>query len=123
MASPRGGFNWNVGGRGNLVLRGGSGLYFSIPDSNTTFSQQSFNAERILVNSFPYDRLPNFVQDPTRGRTPEDYINGIYPLPAQSPRVIAHDYRMPYTWQTTVGAQGQVAEVWGIEADYIIARE
>ena len=116
--APRGGFNWNVGGKGNLVIRGGSGLYFSIPDSNTTFSQQSFNAERILVNSFPYDRLPNFVQDPTRGRTQEDYINGVYPLPAQSPRVIAHDYQMPYTWQSTIGAQGQVAEVWGIEADY-----
>ena len=116
--APRGGFNWNVGGKGNLVIRGGSGLYFSIPDSNTTFSQQSFNADRILVNSFPYDGLPGFVQDPTRGRTEEDYINGVYPLPAQSPRVIAHDYQMPYTWQSTVGAQGQVAEVWGIEADY-----
>jgi hypothetical protein len=116
--APRGGFNWNVGGKGNLVIRGGSGLYFSIPDSNTTFSQQSFNADRILVNSFPYDGLPNFVQDPTRGRTEEDYINGVYPLPAQSPRVIAHDYQMPYTWQSTIGAQGQVAEVWGIEADY-----
>jgi hypothetical protein len=116
--APRGGFNWNVGGNGNLVVRGGSGLYFSIPDSNTTFSQQSFNAERILVNSFPYDGLPNFVQDPTRGRTEADYINGVYPLPAQSPRVIAHDYRMPYTWQSTIGAQGQVKEVWGIEGDY-----
>ena len=58
------------------------------------------------------------MQDPTRGRTQEDYINGVYPLPAQSPRVIAHDYQMPYTWQSTIGAQGQVAEVWGIEADY-----
>ncbi len=116
--APRGGFNWNVGGKGNLVVRGGSGLYFSIPDSNTTFSQQSFNAQRILVNSFPYDGQPNFVQDPTRGRTQEDYINGVYPLPAQSPRVIAHDYLMPYTWQSTIGAQGQLADVWGIEGDY-----
>jgi hypothetical protein len=116
--APRGGFNWNVGGKGSLVVRGGSGLYFSVPDSNTTFSQQSFNAERILVNSFPYDNLPNFVQDPTRGRSQADYVNGVYPLPAQSPRVIAHDYRMPYTWQSTIGAQGQVAEIWGIEGDY-----
>jgi hypothetical protein len=116
--APRGGFNWNVGGTGKLVIRGGSGLYFSIPDSNTTFSQQSFNAERILVNSFPYDGLPGFVEDPTRGRTQEDYVNGVYPLPAQSPRVIAHDYRMPYTWQSTVGAQGQLGDIWGIEADF-----
>lgn len=116
--APRGGFNWNVGGTGSLVVRGGSGLYFSTPDSNTTFSQQSFNGQRILVNSFPYDGMPGFVQDPTRGRTPEDFTSGRFPLPAQSPRVIAHDYKMPYTWQSTLGAQGQVAEIWGIEADF-----
>ena len=56
--APRGGFTWNVGGNGSLVIRGGSGLYFSIPDSNTTFSHQSFNGERILVNSFPNDGQP-----------------------------------------------------------------
>ncbi len=116
--APRGGFNWNVNGSGSLVIRGGTGLYFSIPDSNTTFSQQSFNAERILVNSFPYDGLPGFVEDPTRGRTEEDYVNGVYPLPAQSPRVIAHDYQMPYTWQSTIGAQGQLGDIWGLEADF-----
>ena len=66
--APRGGFTWNVGGNGNLVIRGGSGLYYSIPDSNTTFSIQSFNGERILVNSFPNDGQPGFIQDPTRGR-------------------------------------------------------
>jgi hypothetical protein len=115
--APRGGFTWNLGGRGNIVVRGGSGLYYSIPDSNTTFSQQSFNGERILVNSFPNDRQPGFIDDPTRGRTPEDFINGVYPLPPQSPRVIAHDYQMPYTWQSIAGFQMQVKEIWGIEAD------
>ena len=59
--APRGGFTWNVGGNGNLVIRGGSGLYYSIPDSNTTFSAQSFNGERILVNSFPNDGQPGFI--------------------------------------------------------------
>ena len=71
--APRGGFTWNIGGTGRLVIRGGSGLYFSIPDSNTTFSQQSFNGERILVNSFPYDGQPDFVRGshsrPHRPRT------------------------------------------------------
>ncbi|MGH9218189.1 MAG: carboxypeptidase regulatory-like domain-containing protein, partial [Vicinamibacterales bacterium] len=90
--APRGGFTWNVGGRGDLVIRGGSGLYYSIPDSNTTFSIQSFNGERILVNSFANDGQPGFIQDPTRGRTPEDFLSGRYPVPPQGPRVIAHDY-------------------------------
>jgi hypothetical protein len=115
--APRGGFTWNVGGTGRMVLRGGSGLYFSIPDSNTTFSQQSFNSERILVNSFPNDGQPGFIADPTRGRTAQDFLSGAYPLPAQSPRVISHDYKMPNTWQSIIGFQRQVGDIWGIEGD------
>lgn len=41
--APRGGFTWNAGGKGTLVVRGGSRQCYSIPDSNTTFSIQSFN--------------------------------------------------------------------------------
>jgi len=79
-----------------------------VPDSNTTFSQQSFNGARILVNSFPNDRQPGFIVDPTRGKTAQDFISGRYPLPAQNPRVIAHDYKMPYTWQSVLGFQKQL---------------
>ncbi len=116
--APRGGFSWNVKGDGSFVIRGGSGLYYSIPDSNTTFSQQSFNGERIRVNSFVNDRLPGFIQDPTRGKTAQDFISGKYPLPPQAPRVIAHDYKMPYTWQSTIGFQKQLGPVMMFEADF-----
>jgi hypothetical protein len=116
--APRGGFTWNVGGNGNLVIRGGSGLYYSIPDSNTTFSIQSFNGERILVNSFANDRQPGFIADPTRGRTPEDFLSGRYPVPPQGPRVIAHDYQMPSTWQSILGVQTQLGPQLGVEADF-----
>lgn len=115
--APRGGFSWNVGGNGNFVVRGGSGLYYSIPDSNTTFSIQSFNGERILVNSFRNDGQPGFIADPTRGRTPEDFFSGRVPLPPQGPRVIAHDYQMPSTWQSTIGFQSQIGTQLGFEAD------
>jgi hypothetical protein len=40
--APRAGFAWNVGGRNDLVIRGGSGLYYGTIISNITFSQQSF---------------------------------------------------------------------------------
>ena len=115
--APRGGFTWNVGGNGNLVIRGGSGLYYSIPDSNTTFSIQSFNGERILVNSFPNDGRPGFIADPTRGVTQADILAGRVPLPAQGPRVIAHDYQMPSTWQSIIGFQKQIGSQLGVEAD------
>ncbi len=116
--APRGGFTWNVGGNGNLVIRGGSGLYFSIPDSNTTFSQQSFNSQRILTNSFPNDGQPGFIANPTRGVTAQAILAGQVPLPAQGPRVIAHDYKMPYTWQSSIGFQTQFGERYGFEADF-----
>ena len=116
--APRAGFTWNINGNGRMVIRGGSGLYYSIPDSNTTFSQQSFNGERILVNSFPNDGLPGFIQDPTRGRTAQDFLSGRFPLPAQSPRVIAHDYKMPYTWQSILGFQSEIRPGLGFEADF-----
>jgi hypothetical protein len=115
--APRGGFTWNVGGNGNLVIRGGSGLYYSIPDSNTTFSIQSFNGERILVNSFPNDGRPGFIADPTRGVTQADILAGRVPVPAQGPRVIAHDYQMPSTWQSIIGFQKQIGSQIGVEAD------
>src|SRR5688572_19778950 len=115
--SPRGGFTWNVTGNNDLVIRGGSGLYYSINDSNTTFSQQSFNGERIIVNSFANDRLPGFIQDPTRGRTAEDFLSGRFPLPPQGPRVIAHDYQMPKTWQSVLGFQKELGDGMAFDAD------
>jgi len=115
--APRGGFTWNVTGNSRLVIRGGSGLYYSINDSNTTFSQQSFNGERIVVNSFANDGQPGFLQDPLRGRTPEDFLSGRYPLPPQGPRVIAHDYQMPKTWQSVLGFQRELTEGMSVEAD------
>ena len=115
--APRAGFTWNLGGNGDLVIRGGSGLYYSIPDSNTTFSAQSFNGERILVNSFPNDGQPGFIQDPTRGRTPRTSSPAATRCRAQWPRVIAHDYQMPSTWQSIVGMQKQIGSQLGFEAD------
>jgi hypothetical protein len=115
--APRIGFTYNVTDQQDFVIRGGTGFYYSVPDSNTTFSQQSFNGARILVNSFPNDRQPGFIVDPTRGKTAQDFISGRYPLPAQNPRVIAHDYKMPYTWQSVLGFQKQLGSVMSVESD------
>jgi hypothetical protein len=115
--APRVGFNWNVTGNNDLSIRGGTGLYYSTPVSNVTFSQQSFNTERILVNSFPNDGQPGFIEDPKRGVTNEQILSGEVPLPPQQPRVIAHDYVMPYAWQSSIGFQKQLSPVLGIEAD------
>jgi hypothetical protein len=117
--APRFGFAYDVGGNGDLVIRGGTGIFYSVSSSNVTFSQQSFNTQRILVNSYPNDGLPGFLDDPTRGVTPEDIINGNAPVPPQSPRVIASDYVLPYTWQTSLGFQKQLGADVGVDADFV----
>jgi hypothetical protein len=117
--APRAGFAYDVGGTGDLVIRGGSGIYHTISSSNVTFSQQSFNGQRILVNSFPNDGMPGFLQDPTRGVTPQQILNGEVPVPPQAPRTIAHNFALPYTWQTSIGFQKQLGTLWGFETDLL----
>ena len=41
--APRVGFAYNVGGKNDLVIRGGSGLYYNTPVSNVTYSHQFYN--------------------------------------------------------------------------------
>ena len=44
--APRVGFAYNVGGRNDLVIRGGSGLYYNTPVSNVTYSHQFYSTGR-----------------------------------------------------------------------------
>jgi hypothetical protein len=112
--APRVGFAYNVGGKGDLVIRGGSGLYYNTPVSNVTYSHQYF-ANAIAATLTPNG--PGFMENPTRGISSEDYLSGAVPAPAQAPRVIADDYVMPYAWQSSIGFQKQLGAVMGFDAD------
>ena len=111
--APRFGFAWNVGGRNDLVIRGGSGLYYGSVISNVTLSQQSFG-NRIIVNSFANDGLPGWFLNPTRNFTADQIKSGAVP---QAPRVIAHDFQFPVDWQSSIGFQKQITNVLGFEMD------
>jgi hypothetical protein len=112
--APRVGFAYNVGGNGDLVIRGGSGIYYNTPVSNVTYSHQYF-ANAIAATLVPDG--PGFMENPTRGITPEDYLSGRVPAPPQAPRVIADDYVMPSSWQSSIGFQKQLGAVIGFDAD------
>ncbi len=121
--APRAGFAYNVRSDNDLVIRGGTGLFFTSPMSNLAYGQQSFNLERVLATTFPNDGLPRFVEDPTRGVTGDDILSGRVPTPPQQPRVIAHDYELPYSWQSALGFQKRLSAVMALEADLIYWEE
>ncbi len=115
--APRAGFAYNVVSDGRLVVRGGSGLYYNSPVSNVTYSHQFYS--QAIAASFLPDGRPAFLQDPTRGRTADDYLSGRVPLPRQAGRVISPDFKMPRTWQSSIGFQKQIGAAMSVESDLV----
>jgi Carboxypeptidase regulatory-like domain len=113
--APRVGVTYNVGGKNDLVIRGGSGLYFASPVSNITDSPSVYS--NLITATFPNDGRADFITNPTKGVPAEAFLSGKVPLPAQSPRTINTTFRNPYTWQSSIGFQKQINEVTGFEAD------
>ena len=117
--APRVGFTYNVGGKNDFVIRGGSGLYYTTPVSNMTFSPQIYS--QMVTGSFS---VPTsgfcadgslFVLNPSCGVT--TYTQAKAAAPPQSPRIISPDYKNPFTWQSSIGFQKQINSVTGFEAD------
>lgn len=117
--APRVGLSWNVTGRGDFVIRTGSGLYWGQNSAYFTLYQQLYNGQRIIANTWANDGRPGFLADPTRGVTAEQILRGEVPPAPQNLYVIAHDYELPYTWQSMIGFQKQIGAVTGLDADLI----
>ena len=117
--APRGGFAYQVAP--SFVIRGGSGIYYSTPYSNLSYSQQVFS-ETITGTFMPPGNglCPNgslFITNPTCGVTGSAIFGGTVALPAQSPRIISPDFRNPYTWQSSIGFQKQLDDVTSVDVD------
>jgi hypothetical protein len=115
--SPRLGVNYDVSGDGNFVIRGGAGLYYSVPVSNATFDQQLWNGQRVITNTWANDGRPGFVQDPQRGVTTEDIVTGKATVLPQELYVFAHDYQLPRTLQVAAGMQKGLSDSLSVDAD------
>jgi Carboxypeptidase regulatory-like domain len=113
--APRGGFTYNVGGGNDLVIRGGSGLYFASPVSNVTFSPQFYS--HLVAATFVNDGRSDFITNPTNGVTADQIFAGQVRTPAQTVRTIAPDFKNPYTWQSSIGFQKQINSVTGFDVD------
>ena len=113
--APRGGFTYNVGGNNDLVIRGGSGLYFASPVSNVTFSPQFYS--QLVSATFVNNGRADFITNPTNGISATQIFAGTVATPAQTVRTIAPDFKSPYTWQSSIGFQKQVNAVTGFDVD------
>jgi hypothetical protein len=117
--APRVGFVFQAAS--SFVIRGGSGLYYTLPFSNLSYSQQVFS--ETITGSFTPSKTGQcsngtlFITNPTCGATSDEYFSGAVAAPAQSPRIISPEYKNPYTWQSSIGFQKQVNDVTGFEAD------
>ncbi len=119
--APRAGFTYNVGGKNDLVVRGGTGLYFTTPVSNMTFSPQIFSQMYTAAFLPPASGRGAdgslWITNPACGVTTFTQAKAVSPALAQSPRVISPDYKNPYTWQSSIGFQKQINQVTGFELD------
>jgi hypothetical protein len=116
--APRVGFAWNVTGDNRLVIRGGTGLFYTVMGSAHVIDMQLWNGQRVIVNSYANDGLPGFIADPSRGVTAEEVLSGDVPLAPQNVTVVSENMRMPYTWQTILGFQKQINDVMAFDADF-----
>jgi hypothetical protein len=117
--APRAGFAWNVTQKNDLVIRGGTGMYFSTAAANQPIDQALWNGQRVIANSFVNDGKPGWVLDPTRGVTADQVLSGAVPLQPQSISIIARDFEMPVAWQAMLGFQKQLTELLGFDADLV----
>ena len=113
--APRGGFTWNVGGGNDFVVRGGTGLYYALPQTQYTYSPQLFS--NMVTASFANDGRPGFLTDPTRGV--ETFEAARSAAPPQTARIFSKDFHNAFTWQSSLGFQKQLNSVTGIEADLV----
>jgi len=117
--APRVGFTYNVGGSNDFVIRGGSGLYYTTPVSNMTFSPQIYSQMVTAAFLPPASGLcadgSAFITNPSCGVS--TFAQAKTAAPPQSPRIISPDYKNPFTWQSSIGFQKQINGITGFEAD------
>ena len=123
---PRLGFAFSPNDR--TVLRGGFGKYFAQVIDQV--AQQTTAYTQIAAPSVLNDGRSNFAANPFNGPAP-DYARVIStscpvtPGPSclrlniSSGTLASNDLQTPYSYQTSVGMQRQLAETMSVEADYV----
>ena len=116
--SPRVGFNWDIIGNRNLILRGGTGLFVGrIPFvwlvsavGNSGMGQTSFIYSQANYQKALADGTTPLM--PTFTMSQEDMLSQIGATSATSvptgPTILSEDLRMPKTWKTSLALDAKL---------------
>ena len=121
---PRLGLAYDVGGNGNLVVRGGSGLFFTQPANYNTDNVSLYNS-MTSGQWFNNQGRADFMTNPRGGVTREQMLacnvpaNCTVPLPAQTGAAFAPNYRNGATWQSTIGFSKQLGARTVLDVDLV----
>jgi hypothetical protein len=114
---PQGGFAWNVGGDNDFVIRGGTGLYYTVYEKANTKNQVL--TSNLFSAQFNNDgKNPNFVANPTNGVNSYDQAILLTGVP-QGGAMVNGDLKMPMTWQSGLGFSRQLGSRASISADMV----
>lgn len=113
---PRLGFALDVTGKAKTVVRGGYGIFYSLPISTGPSVESAFDGRRIGFGLFfgPID-----VNDPFPGLTPDEINALVFSQPQFLLLTQANRLRTPYAQQTTIGVQQQISENFALTVDYV----
>ena len=117
--APRVGFAYNVGGKNDLVIAAAAA---STTTRRSRTSPTASSSTTGRSRRLPAER-PGFMENPTRGVTAEDYLSGAVRRRRPSSRIIATDYKNPYSWQSSIGFQKQLGAVDGLDVDLTALEE
>jgi hypothetical protein len=117
---PQGGFAWNVGGRNDFVIHGGSGLYYTVYEKSNT-KNQVLTSNLFSAQFNNNGTNPNFVTNPTNGVTTYAQAIQLTGVP-QGGTMSNGNLRMPMTWQSGLGFSKQFGGRTGITADLVVRK-
>jgi len=114
---PRGGFAWDVNGKGDFVVHGGFGKYMTREREywDNAAETQTWGAAVQITNPLQLQNYPN-IPAVLNGQSLTNYVsNG----GARSVVIIPNDFKLPYSLNTTVGFSWKVNAQSSLNVDYV----
>jgi Carboxypeptidase regulatory-like domain/TonB dependent receptor len=118
--APRFGFAYSL--TPETVIRGGVGKYFAeIPSIQTLRTVRAGHLAVVVINN---DGRPDFATNPYNGTAPQTYEEALRivrerNLQTNLSGLVANPSLVPYSYQSSIGVQHQLATSMAVQADYV----